>query len=67
MKAILHDSSEFDGDDIDVGAPSTRRGLRCNSNRSGEGGLMCRVGESGLELMIVWSWIKSSDQCLEEE
>lgn len=64
MNAILQDSSEFDGDDIGAELPLTWRGLRCNSNRSGGGALMRRVDASCLELMIVCSWIKSSDQCL---
>ena len=67
MKAILQDSSEFDGDDIGAELPSTRRGLRCNINLSGAGLFVWRDDVSCLELMMVWSWIRSSDQCLVED
>jgi hypothetical protein len=44
MNAILHDSCEFDGED--VAKVLSARGFRCNSNRSGVGALFRRADVS---------------------
>lgn len=64
MNAILQDSSELEGDGGVTEVPSALRGLRCSSNRRGEGVPLRRDDVSGLVLMVVCSWIESSDQCL---